>query len=278
LKRVGILFNPKLAGVPELAAALGNLLKAEGHDHWACVTGDEKTAQGLLGGTEVLITVGGDGTILTVARLAVPRKIPILGVNMGKLGFMTEMRGEEALDRVPGYLDDEGWIEERALLDVEVVNGGTPGAHSWALNEVVVSRRAVARLISVEARIDGASLTTYKADGVIVATATGSTGYALAAGGPALHPESQELILVAAAPHISLATPLVVRPNAEIELHVIRDLDAVASLDGQIEYPLQEGEVVRVRRSEKVARFLRAEPRTYFYLALTERLSMRNNP
>ena len=278
MKRVGILFNPELPDVADLAAALGEALKAEGHDCWACAAEEEKKARELIGGTEVIVTVGGDGTILKVARLAVPNDIPILGVNMGKLGFMTEMRGEQALERVPGYLGDEGWTEERALLDVDVVNDGTSRAHSWALNEVVVGRQAVARLISVEARIDGAPLTTYKADGVIVATATGSTGYALAAGGPALHPESQELILVAAAPHISLATPLVVRPNAEIELRVRPDLDAVASLDGQIEYPLQAGEVVRARRSEKVVRFLRAEPRTYFYLALAERLSMRNNP
>ncbi len=278
MKRIGILFNPRLPDAARLAAAVAVALKAEGYDCWSCAAEDEEKAQGHVSGTESIVTVGGDGTILKVARLAVPNDIPILGVNMGKLGFMTEMRGEEALERVSGYLGDEGWIEERAVLDIEVAGPNVSQTHSWALNEVVVTRRAVARLISIEARIDGAVLTTYNADSVIVATATGSTGYALAAGGPALHPESQELILVAAAPHISLATPLVVRPNAEIELRVSRDLDAVASLDGQIEYPLEEGDVVRARRSGKVARFLRAEPRTYFYSALTERLSMRNNP
>ncbi|GAH02056.1 unnamed protein product, partial [marine sediment metagenome] len=139
-------------------------------------------------------------------QVAVPGLTPIAGVNLGKLGFMTELSVDEAVAKLPALLAGEGWIDERAMLEAELSPAGQdePARIFYALNDVVVARGAIARTVYIEASIDGETLTTYKADGVIVATATGSTGYSLAAGGPILHPQSKEFLLLPIVPHLHM--------------------------------------------------------------------------
>ncbi len=279
MKRIGVIYNARIPAAADLAKRMGQMLQAAGHRSWLAQADYDASAEAQAQGSDLIVSVGGDGTILRAVRLAVPHDIPILGVNMGKVGFMTELAGAEALERLPRYLNAEGWMEQRALLDVEVNpgHGGPRSGNSWALNEVVVGRSAPARVVSVEARVDGAHVTTYQADGVIVATATGSTAYALAAGGPVLDPQSRELLLLAVSPHLCLANPIVVHQDAIVELAVGPYHDAIASLDGHVDYPLKPGDVVRARRGPRAARFLRMQPRTYFYATLTRRLSVRGN-
>ncbi|MCL5046260.1 MAG: hypothetical protein M1598_05650 [Actinobacteria bacterium] len=146
-----------------------------------------------------------------------------------------------------------------------------------ALNDVVVGRGARARLVQVEARVDGERLAIYRADAVIAASATGSTGYALAAGGPVLPPESEEMVLIAAAPHLSMSYPLVLSAEAEVELAVQGGLEPMLSVDGQLDFPLSAGDVVRVKRSPYRAQFLRLNPPGHFWATLGQQLRDRGN-
>ena len=275
MKRIGIVYNPRAPSAVALAGALAANLRFLRHDIWQCHADEQDKGNGLAHGTDLIITVGGDGTILRTVGMTLSREIPILGVNMGRLGFMTELRGEDALALVPGYLDRETWVERRTLLDVEVTQAAPAGdavSRSWALNEVVVGRTSLGRIIDIDVWIDEDHLVTYYADGVIVASGTGSTGYALASGGPILDPESAHLVLVPISPHLTPSTPVVVRPGAIVEMRVGPGNPAMASLDGQREWALDPGSRVRAWKSDRVARFLRAGGPRYFYATLAQRL------
>ena len=277
LRKIGLIYNDKDRSWKALAQALKEKL-AGAYDCWVLPSAEEGEAREVAPGTQVIISIGGDGTVLRVARIAVLLEIPILGVNMGRVGFMTEINGADALEKVPQYLASEGRVEERAMLDVELLPAeAAEGATSQlrALNEVAVVRGSVPRVCDIEARIDGALLTTYRADGVILATATGSTSYALASGGPVVHPQSTDFLLVPVSAHLSFSSPLVISPDSVVELRLISEYPGLVSVDGQLDQPLQRGDTVRARRSERVARFLRASPPSAFYATLTERLNPR---
>ena len=276
MKRIGIIFNAANRDSGELALALRERLQALSYDCRLADSREEAEIRDSCADAEVLVTVGGDGTILRTAKVAVVLGAPILGVNMGKLGFMTEMRGADALERVPDYLKPGVWVEERATLDVEVTREGE-SLSDWALNEAVVSRGGVAQLITVRAYVDGAFLTAYRADGVILATATGSTGYAMAVGGPVLEPESRQLVLAPVSPHLSMATPLVLGEGSRVELEIAA-AGAVVSLDGHNDHDLGPGDVVRASKSAKTAKFLRARKPPYFFETLAQRLGLDRLP
>ena len=277
MRKIGLIYNFKTQATKDLAYAVKERL-ARAYDCWALPSAEEGKAREIAPGTEVIVSIGGDGTVLRVARIAVPLEIPILGVNMGRVGFMTEIKGAEALEKIPQYLGSEGRIEKRTMLDVEVLPASgkkEATAEFRALNDVVVVRGEIPRVCDIEARIDGSLLTTYRADGVILATATGSTSYALASGGPVVHPQSADFLLVPVSAHLSFASPVVIAPDCVVELRLLSDHPGLVSVDGQLDQPLQKGDTVRARRSEHVARFLRASPPSAFYATLTERLRLR---
>ena len=272
MKKIGILYHPKVPATRTRAGEIETFLQKKGLLVWVCSAWDREKAGELIDGTDLLITVGGDGTILRAAQVTIPGTTPILSINLGKLGFLTELSADEALAKLPDILDGKGWIDERAMLQAELVTPARQPQVFHALNDVVVARGEIARLTRIEASIDGQPLTTYRADGVIVATATGSTGYALAARGPILYPQSQDLLLAPVAPHLSLALPLVVPATAVIALRLDTYLSATLSVDGHINLPLANGDTVTIRRSPYVARFLRVRPGGSFYGALEEKL------
>ena len=223
MKKVGILYHPMIEAAYTLAKELESFLGSSGVSVWLCSAWEGEKARAQVGNTDLILTTGGDGTILRAAHVALLARIPITGVNLGKLGFMTELSAAEAVDRLPALLAGDGWIDERAMLEAELPP--TDQEHKsartfYALNDVVVARGATARVVYVEASIDGEPLTTYKADGVIVATATGSTGYSLAAGGPILHPRAREFILLPILPHLSLAYPMVLPATSIVKLRI----------------------------------------------------------
>jgi NAD+ kinase len=272
-KKIGILYQPKTSAAVTLAKELAKVVEGMDALVWLCSAWEEEKACAQVGGTRFIVCLGGDGTILRAARIASPAGVPIVGVNLGRVGFMTEITADDALSRVPAFVEGEGWVEERAMLQAELVSANTPPYH--ALNDVVVGRGERCRLIRVKATVDDEPLTTYKCDGVIIATATGSTGYALAAGGPILHPQSEEIVMKPIAAHLSLSTALVLPADATVELQVSTTHKATLSIDGQIEVPLSDGDAVRVRRSPYVTRLLKSQWPAAFYDTLVQKLEKR---
>jgi len=272
VKRVGILYHPMIEAACSLAKKLEEFLKSKGVSVWLCSAWEEDRAVKQVDDTGLIITTGGDGTILRAAQVVLSAQVPLTGINLGKLGFMTELSAGEALEKLPALLSGEGWIDERAMIEAELsVERGTVQTFH-ALNDVVLARRSIARMVYVEASIDGEPLTTYRADGVIVATATGSTGYSLAAGGPILHPQTKEFLLTPITPHLSWTYSLVLPATAVVKLRISTAHEATLSIDGHINLPLASGATVRVKHSSKVVRFLRIHPEVSFYGSLEQRL------
>ncbi len=271
MQKAGILFNPRIPTAKKFAHVLDEKLKELKVSSWLCATSEEDVIKGKLSGTGVVISLGGDGTMLRVARLVVPDAVPILGINLGNLGFTTELVAADALERISEFMDRKGWIDERAMLEVELpLHADFPTVH--ALNDVVVGRGSVIRVIKVRASVDEQPITTYKADGIIVATATGSTGYSLAAGGPILFPNAKEFLLTPILPHLGTAAALVLSSDAVVELEVQTGHEARVSIDGQVEYALRSIDTIRIRRSLQVTRLLRIQPKPFFYQTLLTRL------
>jgi NAD+ kinase len=226
-----------------------------------------------LGDVDLAITLGGDGTILRAARSCAPVGVPVLGINLGRVGFMSELRPDEFNARA--LVDGTYWLEERMMLHATFSRGGsTQGAYE-ALNDVVVGRGKLARVIRLATYIDGDYLTTFVSDGAIVATATGSTAYAFAAGGPILAPEVKTLVLVPIAPYLSQIRSLVLPEGTRVLLRLDTDHRSILTIDGQIDIELEDGDEILVQASSNIARFARFQPRTYFYRTLVERLRER---
>jgi NAD+ kinase len=273
MKKVGILYHPKIQAALTQAKQLADFLAAKGVSVWLCSAWEGEQAKAQLDGTELVLTIGGDGTILRAAQVAFPVEIPIIGINLGRLGFMTELSAEEAKEKLPTLLEGGGWVDERAILEAELKPGESePAATFHALNDVVVARGALARVVYVETAVNGEALTTYKGDGVIVATATGSTGYSLAAGGPILHPAAKELLLLPVVPHLSPPYPMVLPATAVVSLRLATTHEATLGIDGHINLPLSSGAVISVKQSSRVGRFLRVRPETSFYASLEQKL------
>lgn len=272
-KKVGILFQPKIQATGDLARDLAKVVTDIGAEVWICSSWEEEDAKAQMDGTELIICLGGDGTILRAARIVNQSSVPILGVNLGRIGFMTELTADEALEKVPAFVEGGGWVEERTMLAVEPA--AADESINYALNDVVVARGERCRLIRVKASVNGEFLTMFKCDGVIVATATGSTGYSLAAGGPILHPQAKNILLLPIAAHLSLNNALVLPTDSTIELEINTTHEARLSVDGQIEMPLNDGSVVRVRRSPYVTHLIRGQRPAKFYQTLVQRLGKR---
>ena len=271
MKKIGLLHHPKLPQTQPLAEAMAVEAARCGLDAWLGSTWDEEGVAAAIVGLDLLVTLGGDGSILRAARMSAPHGVPVLGVNMGRLGFLTELKPDGWADVLPRLAAGDYWLEERMMLDAEYRRGEDSRQYE-ALNDVVVSRGSLARIVRLETCIDGSYLTTYAADGLIISTATGSTAYALAAGGPVLPPELQNLIIVPIAAHLSMNRTIVLGRGDTVEVKVHTDHQAILTVDGQFEYALQDGDLVTVQVSPYVSRFVRLQDRTYFYRTLMDRL------
>ena len=273
---VGIVYNSQIAEAKELAGKIAAHLGLGSDALVAAVEELEAVREGgWHAGVNLLITVGGDGTILRTAHIAAPKQVAILGINMGRFGFLTELRVDEALEKLNRYLDGSGWIEERAMIQATVRRSDPEGDTRTyqALNEVVMGRGEVARLSMIGITVDDEPLTTYRADAVIVATATGSTGYALSAGGPILHPQSRDILMTPVAPHLDMSWTLVLPQTSRIEMSFLSQ-SGVLAIDGFIDVELQHGDRVEVSMSAPAARFLRGNPPGYYYAELVRKLGL----
>ncbi len=274
LHKIGLVYHPlnerALLQTQELAKRCAGLER----DHWVCSAWEPEDIRANLDGTDLIITSGGDGTILRVAQVVAESGVPILGVNLGRLGFMTELTVAEADKKLPEVLAGDGWIEERAMLkaDLHHADGRKGARHFHALNDVVMARGEIARIVHITAAIDGRAFTTYRSDGVVAATATGSTGYSLAACGPILHPESKDFVLTPIVPHLTLHYPLVLPASSRVRLTLNTAHQATLSIDGHISLPLCDGDSIEIEASPLKTRFLRLKARSYFYGSLDHKL------
>jgi NAD+ kinase len=277
VKKVGILHHPKLSESLALAQEMAHHLEERGVAPWLCSAWDEDEVARCVGDLDLLITLGGDGTILRAARIAAEQSVPILGLNLGRVGFLAEMGRGNWSEKLDLVLGGEYWLEERMMLQAELWRGGErePGTASWAgeaLNEFVVGRGTLARIVRLATYIDGEYLTTYAADGLIVATATGSTAYALAVGGPILPPELNNILLIPIAPHLCLGRAVVLFQGARVEVQVSTDHRAILTVDGQFDVELKDADRVVIAASPHACRFIRTQDKAYFYRTLVERL------
>ncbi len=284
-KLAGILYHPQVPEAHQLAVELAAVLETHGYATWRASAWAEADVKHLMEGTAAVITIGGDGTILRAARSIIPAPVPILGIRFGRLGFLAEISPEDALARVPELLSDPSLLQERSMLKATCelthvepelaekhhpLMNGDPSFH--ALNDVVIARGAAGRPIYVEVTIDNQPTITYRADAVAVASATGSTGYTLSAGGPILHPSSRAFLLCPVAAHATLNNSFLLEPPSKVRLRVHSDHGAVMSIDGQVDIALTDGDTITVELSPFKARFIRAHADDTFYANLLPRL------
>jgi len=214
---------------------------------------------------ELIVVLGGDGTLISVARQVGALRIPILGVNLGSLGFLTEVTLDELYATLNRVLQGDFTVSNRMMLKAVVRRGNEEIGQYRVLNDVVINKGALARIIDMEAWVDDTYLTTFKADGLIIATPTGSTAYNLAAGGPIIYPGLHCLIISPICPHMLTNRPIIVSDESVIRIEVkFQDEDVAFTADGQVGMPLRGGDVVEVRRSKSLTRLIKSPSKDYF--------------
>ncbi len=255
------------------AEAMSAFLKEKGMDApFGSLNDSDLRKRVKAGEFDMLIVVGGDGSVLRAGHLCAPSGVPILGVNLGRLGFMIQIEREEWREYFDKLFNGEAWVENRMMLRAEHIRAGESLGSSIALNEVVVARGQNLRPVRLTAFVDGRRLTSYVADGLIASTATGSTAYALAAGGPILPPELRNILLVPIAPHLSVDRAVVLSEGASVSI-VVNSENSVLSVDGQPPTPLMEDDHVNVTVAEVTAQFVRFGDPGYFYRNLTAHMN-----
>lgn len=272
MKRIGLVCHPKIAEAQRLAQETTARLAELGISAWTGSAWEEKDLLKQVKDTDLLISLGGDGTLVRLARLTCRLGIPILGVNLGRVGFLAELQPDQVIDHLPALAEGGFWLEERMMLRAGLERTRGKAHQFEAINEVVVSRGRVARIVRIAAHVDGQYLTTYAADGLIVATPTGSTAYALAVGGPILNPQLANLVVVPIAPHLTADTALVLPAQARVRLVLSCEEEGTLTVDGQVDHPLRNGDVVLVTASEHLCRFVRLGEHNYFYKTLMQKL------
>ncbi len=271
---IGIVHNGELAAAGELANRIAEKYTA-GRTWWLATQADLDDQTTNLASSDLIITIGGDGTILRGAHAAASQDIPVLGINMGRVGFMSDVEHENALDEIGWYLDGNARIEQRFMVKAVISNGNGDSEPLLALNDVTVARGAALRVIEVTTVVDGVHLATYRGDGVVVSTATGSTGYSLALGGPVMDPTSRDFLIKPIASHMSQFGGAILQASSTVELTVEAYEDATLNVDGFVDRTLSAGERVTITQEGDSVSFLRRKPPADFWGDLSTRLELR---
>jgi len=272
-KTIGIISRPRRSNLAEVIPGLLRWLEERG----VTPLYDPETASSLMNGalgttrhqiaeeSDLLLVLGGDGTLLAAAREAAARAVPVLPINMGSLGFLTSFTVEELYPALESVLAGRATITERVLLLVERVNAGQIVSQQRVLNDAVVHKGTLARMIELELFIDEGFVCRYRADGLIVATPTGSTAYSMSAGGPIVHPAVESILITPICPHTLSDRPVVVPDTSKVELRLSESADAVfLTLDGQTGVPMQRGDCVRITRAPERLKLIQPPNKTYF--------------
>ncbi len=274
VKKVGFVVNDTIQAASEQADRIDKLLESKGVQVYATHSArpDRAVKWKPEDELDLLLTFGGDGTILRAAQAAAPLGVPILGVNLGRVGFLTEINPWQLQERLPLFLDGDYWLEKRAMLKAELWRGERLVGSYLALNDVVASRASLSRVVNCHLTVNGARVTTIVADGVIVATPTGSTAYSMAAGGPILHPELRSIVLTPVAPYLTVIKSMVLPDDNVIELEIDTDDESFLTVDGQSFVALNDADRIRITVAPKPCQFARVQERDYFFSTLVNRL------
>ncbi len=272
-KKPVVVTYPRVNDAHTEAEAIVAFLKSKGYD---CPCGslydEELRVRVKSNEFDVLVAVGGDGTMLRAGHLCAPCGVPILGVNFGRLGFLIQIERGEWREMFERLFEGEAWIEHRMMLQVEHIRAGEKLGNWQALNEAVVDRGANLKSVHLTASVDGRLLTSYVCDGLIASTATGSTAYALAAGGPILPPELRNILLVPIAPHLSVDRAVVLSEGSAVSI-LTKSENTVISVDGQAPMPMVEDDHVNIKAAEYTAQFVRFGDPGYFYRNLNAHMN-----
>jgi NAD+ kinase len=267
VRRIGFAYNPTKEDAVELSARATGWCAMRGIASWAVASGDTPGLLAALPDVDVLVVLGGDGTFLRAARAVAEADVPVVGVNLGKIGFLSKAEANELEGLLAKIAEGRFRIENRMALRGAIHGPGDEAArHSFiALNDVVVARGALARVVHLDVEIGPSHLATFVADGLIVASPTGSTGYSFSAGGPILDPLSRNLIVTPIAAYLSALGSVVVSPSQVVRCRVLEALEALVSVDGREDFPIGVGDVVTVAALDHPIRFLEPEGAVPFW-------------
>ncbi|HEX3372392.1 MAG TPA: NAD(+)/NADH kinase [Candidatus Acidoferrales bacterium] len=276
IKTVGIISRPRREDVARVVPPLVNWLQAHGakvicdSETGDCIqplAAQTKKREDIPESSDLLIVLGGDGTLLSAARLTAECGVPVLAVNLGGLGFLTTVPQDEIYSILEELFEGKHRVSERVMLDAEIIRAGNVIRRQTALNDAVLNKAALARIMDLELRVDGEYVTTYKSDGLIISTPTGSTAYSLAAGGPIVYPSVEAFVVSPICPHTLTNRPIVIPDSATIEIDFKAEDDAVfLTLDGQIGIELVRGDHIRVRKAANKLMLVRPARKTYYQI------------
>ena len=275
--RIGIIAKPRLEAADILNELLSNLRQRKIEPlmdrDTASVIGESSPYQKseLPEKVDVIAVLGGDGTLLSVARLVGCNDVPIFGLNLGSLGFLTEVTLDELYPTLDKVIEGNVEYDERMMLTATVVRQGEKIASYTVLNDIVINKSALAKIIDMETCIDGKHVANFKADGLIVSTPTGSTAYNLAAGGPIVHPNMHSIVLTPICPHILTNRPVVVMDDSQIEI-VLKSLNTEVhlTLDGQVGFSLRGEDVIRIEKAACTIKLIKVPGKNYFDILRTK--------
>ncbi|HEV7605666.1 MAG TPA: NAD(+)/NADH kinase [Candidatus Limnocylindrales bacterium] len=274
--RIGFAYNPTIEASVELSARAAGWCQMHGIGEWQAQSGDLESLVRELRSTDALVVLGGDGTFLRAARAVAEVDVPILGINLGKVGFLSKAEAGE-LDAVLAKLVAGRYtIDERMALEGRILRDGRPidAARHVALNDIVVARGSLARVCRLDVAIDDTHLATFIADGLVISSPTGSTGYSFSAGGPILDPVSRNLVVTPIAAYLSAIRSVVVSPSQTVRCTVVDAYEALVSVDGREDIPVRVGDVVEVQATDRPIRLIAPEGAQPFWDLLRHKVAL----
>jgi NAD+ kinase len=258
IERIGFAYNPTNDATIELSARAAGWCQQRGVAHWEAQSGDLERLLAELPTTDALVVLGGDGTFLRAARAVAEVDVPILGINLGKVGFLSKAEEGDLEPVLQRIVSGDYSIDERMFLEGRILRGGHVGEldRHLALNDIVIARGSLARVCRLDVSIDETHLATFVADGLVVASPTGSTGYSFSAGGPILEPISRNLVVTPIAAYLSAFRSVVVSPEQVVRCRVVDAHEALVSVDGREDLPVAVGDVVEIRAVDRPIRLI----------------------
>ena len=273
--RIGFAYNPTIEETTELAEKAAGWCAMHDIGQWAAQASDHDRLLAELPATDVLVVLGGDGTFLRAVRATAEVDVPILGINLGKVGFLSKAETDELIPVLERILAGEYRLQERMALTGSILPASGPAPKSFtALNDIVIARGSLARVVRLDVAIDDSHLATFIADGLVVASPTGSTGYSFSAGGPILDPSSRNLVVTPIAGYLSAIRSVVVSPHQMVRCRVVDAYEALVSIDGREDIPIAVGDVVEVRAFERPLRFVEPEGALPFWDLLRTKVAL----
>jgi NAD+ kinase len=274
--RIGFAYNPTIEAAVELSARAAGWCQVRGIGEWQAQSGDTDALIGELRTTDALVVLGGDGTFLRAVRAIAEVDVPILGINLGKVGFLSKAEAGELDSVLAKIVEGRYTIDERMALEGRILRGGKPidGKRHVALNDIVVARGALARVCRFDVAIDDTHLATFVADGLIISSPTGSTGYSFSAGGPILDPLSRNLVVTPIAAYLSAIRSVVVSPKQTVRCTVVDAIETLVSIDGREDMRIDVGDVVEVGAVERPIRLIAPDGAQPFWDLLRHKVAL----